>query len=363
MKEDTIVKKKIVAVALVVALAASMTGCSLSDLKAKFTGGSSSDYVAEDCITLGEYKGTEVDVTVSDDEVQSELTTLQSEKTKTKKVKNRKAKKGDSANIDYVGKVDGKEFDGGSSEGYSLSLGSNTFIDGFEDGVIGMKAGETKDLNLKFPDDYSSESLKGKDVVFTVTLNYIEEEKVPELNDEFIAKNTDYKTIDEFKAGKKAELVQEKKDNAGPTALNNISDNVKVETYPESLLKKYKGELDKQFKQTLTSYGMEFKDYLSQSGQTEDDYKKQLDEVAKEQTKTHLIVETIAGKEKLEVKEDEVSKQLDTMKTSYKLDSLDKLRKTFKDSYGMDVDSYVKQMLLQQKVEEFLGKNVKFKEN
>ena len=355
-------KKKIAAVGLVVALAVSMTGCSFSDLKAKFTGGSSKDYVAEDCITLGEYKGTEVDVTVSEDEVQSELTTLQTENTKKKEIKNRAAKNGDSVNIDFVGKVDGKEFDGGTSEGYSLTLGSNTFIKDFEDGVVGMKAGKKKDLNLKFPDDYNNESLKGKDVVFTVTLNYIEEEETPELNDEFIAKNSNYKTIDEFKEGKKKELIEEKKKNAGGTALNNITSDVKVKTYPDSLVKKYKDELDKQFKSTLTSYNMKFEDYLSQSGMTEDDYKKQLDEVSKEQTKIHLVVEVISGKEKLSVSEDEVKKQIETMVTSYQVENADKLRETFKSTYGLDLDSYVEQMLLQQKVEEFLGKNVTYKE-
>lgn len=356
-------KKKIVVVSMICALTLSMTGCSFSDLKAKFTGNSSEEsYVAAECITMGDYNGVEVDCSVSDDEVESEITTLQNEKATTKKIKNRAAKSGDATNIDFVGKVDGKEFDGGSSEGYSLTLGSNSFITGFEDGVVGMKAGEKKDLKLKFPDDYQTENLRGKDVVFTVTLNYIEESVTPKVTDSFVAKNSDYKTVDEFRSGKKKELIEQNKTNAGATALTNFADTVKVTKYPESLVTRYKDELDKQFKATLKSYSMEFSDYLSKSGMTEDDYKKQLDEVSKEQTKTHLVCEAIADKEKLSVTDDEVTKQIETMVSTYQAKDAAALREQFKTNYGVDLDQYVKTMKLQEKVETFMKKSVKIKE-
>lgn len=358
-------KKKIVAVCLVAAMTMSLSACSMSDIKNKFTGGSSSDsgYNVEDCLTIDNYKGVEVDCAVSDDEVNSEVTTLQTQHEKTKKIKNRKAKLDDSAFISYVGKVNGKEFEGGTSKGYSLKLGSNTFIQGFEDGVVGMKPGETKDLHLKFPEDYSNEDLKGKKVVFTVKLKYIEETITPKVDDAFIAKNTEYKTVDEFKKAKKKELVDQNAANAGQTAMNSLTDKVEVKTYPESLINMYKDQLDKQFKSMLEQYKMKFEDYLSQANMKEEDYKKQLDEVSKEQTKIHLIVEYIAKKENISVSEDDKTKQIDQMIQSYGAENKDALKKQMNDNYGVDLDQYITQMLLQKKVQEFVGKEATLKNN
>lgn len=356
-------KKKLMAVCLICIMAMSLTGCSWSDIKAKFTGGQPKDYVASESVSLGEYKGIEVDCSVSEEEVESALKSLQTEKETTNKIKNRKAKMGDSANIDYVGKVDGKEFDGGSSEGYSLSLGSKTFIEGFEEGVVGMKPGETKDLNLKFPDDYH-EDLKGKDVVFTVTLNYIEETITPEVNDEFIAKNTSYKTVDEFKKEKEKELIKEREANAGESAMNSLLDTVKVVKYPDSLVNKYKSEITKQFEGMLKSNGMTVEAYKKSAELDDAGYKAQILDAAKEQTKVHLIVEAISDKEKLSVSEDEVKKQIETIASSNpQAKDVDTLRKQFKESYGLELEPYVEQMLLQQKVQDLLGKNAKLTNN
>ena len=153
------------------------------------------------CVTLGDYKKLTLEKKVeqvTDDDVQ---TAIMAETAVTMDDPDATVQKGDTADIAYVGKVDGKEFDGGSSDSYNLVIGSGTFIDGFEDGVIGMKTGETKDLNLKFPDSYQSTDLAGKDVVFTVTVNAFTRpaENIDgwELDDAWVAKNTDYSTVEE----------------------------------------------------------------------------------------------------------------------------------------------------------------------
>ena len=163
-----------------------------------------------ECVTLGDYKKLTLEKKVeqvTDDDVQ---TAIMAETAVTMDDPDATVQKGDTADIAYVGKVDGKEFDGGSSDSYNLVIGSGTFIDGFEDGVIGMKTGETKDLNLKFPDSYQSTDLAGKDVVFTVTVNAFTRpaENIDgwELDDAWVAKNTDYSTVEEYRAGKRAEL-------------------------------------------------------------------------------------------------------------------------------------------------------------
>ena len=177
-----------------------------------------------ECVTLGDYKKLTLEKKVeqvTDDDVQ---TAIMAETAVTMDDPDATVQKGDTADIAYVGKVDGKEFDGGSSDSYNLVIGSGTFIDGFEDGVIGMKTGETKDLNLKFPDSYQSTDLAGKDVVFTVTVNAFTRpaENIDgwELDDAWVAENTDYSTVEEYRAGKRAELEAANE----TTAENNLQD-------------------------------------------------------------------------------------------------------------------------------------------
>ena len=178
-------KKRTAIISTFLSVSLFLTGCSWSDITAKFTGADTSgtaapastekDYVAEECVTLPEYKGIEVDCTVSEEDIEAEIKSVLNDHATEKKVKKGKCKQGDTVNIDFTGKVDGKEFDNGSAEDYSMTIGSSGFIAGFDDGVDGMKVGETKDLKLKFPDDYHQEDLKGKDVVFTVKVNFISE--------------------------------------------------------------------------------------------------------------------------------------------------------------------------------------------
>ena len=207
------------------------------------------------CVTLGDYKKLTLEKKVeqvTDDDVQ---TAIMAETAVTMDDPDATVQKGDTADIAYVGKVDGKEFDGGSSDSYNLVIGSGTFIDGFEDGVIGMKTGETKDLNLKFPDSYQSTDLAGKDVVFTVTVNAFTRpaENIDgwELDDAWVAKNTDYSTVEEYRAGKRAELEAANEttaeNNLQDDAMKQVADGCTFHKIPKSYITLGEEDYDKRY--------------------------------------------------------------------------------------------------------------------
>lgn len=225
-----------------------------------------------ECVTLGDYKKLTLEKKVeqvTDDDVQ---TAIMAETAVTMDDPDATVQKGDTADIAYVGKVDGKEFDGGSSDSYNLVIGSGTFINGFEDGVIGMKTGETKDLNLKFPDSYQSTDLAGKDVVFTVTVNAFTRpaENIDgwELDDAWVAKNTDYSTVEEYRAGKRAELEAANEttaeNNLQNDAMQQMADGCTFHKIPKSYITLGEEDYDKRYTAYLQNYGISLDDYLEQ---------------------------------------------------------------------------------------------------
>lgn len=359
-------KKRAVVVSVLLSASLLLTGCSWSDFAARFTGAdtastSDKDYVAEDCVTLAEYKGVEVDCTVADDELQSEIDSTLSSHSTQNKIEKGACKKGDTVSIDFVGKIDGKEFDNGSAEDYSITLGNSGFIDGFDDGVIGMKVGKKKDLKLRFPDDYGKEELNGKDVVFTVKLNYISETVIPELNDEFVANNTDNKTVDEFKTATRENLAKEKKDKVGETAFGKVEENSEVKTYPESLVNMCSSQLDAYYRYMSTQYGFEdFNAFLTQMQMTEESYKQMLDQSAQSIAKTQLVAEAIAVKEGITVTDEEIKEQI-TDAVSQGQQTEEDLRKSFQELYGdvITIEEYYRITLITNKVVDFVGENAK----
>ena len=193
-------KKQTVFMAAVLAAVALATGCGAKKSEVK------TDYVDDlsKYVTLGEYKGLEYEETsteVTDEDVQAELDYLLESKADVEKIMDGTVADGDTVNIDFTGMRDGVAFDGGSGTGYDLTIGSNSFIDNFEEQLIGMKPGDTKEINVTFPDPYpNNPDLAGVPVVFEVTVNYIcGENIIPEMSDQFIADNTDYQTVDEYK--------------------------------------------------------------------------------------------------------------------------------------------------------------------
>ena len=366
-------KRRAIVLSMVLSASLMLTGCSWSEIKGKFTGEDTStnqttskadDYVASECVTIPEYKGIEVDCTVSDEEVQSELDSFVSQNSTEKKIKKGKCKKGDTINIDYEGKMDGKAFDGGSASGSAITLGSSGFIDGFDDGVIGMKPGETKDLDLKFPDDYSNNpDLAGKPAVFTVTLNYISKTSTPKLTDKLVSEKTEYKTVEEYKKSIIEDLKKEKKESAGSTAYGEVENKAEVKKYPDSIINVASSQLDAYYRYTAKQYGFDdFNTFLTQSGMTEDTYKEQLKTAAQSIAKTQMLTEAIAEKEGITVSEEEINAEM--KKVEEEGGTVEELKKNFKDLYGdvITIEEYYKITLLTNKVIDMVGENAKIKE-
>lgn len=349
-----------------------LTGCSWGEIAAKFTGvdaGDSvsfdADYSVEECVTLPEYKGIEVDCKVADDEIDSMISADLSSKAKENQIKEGQCKKGDTVNIDYTGKLDGKEFDGGTAQGQTITLGSSGYIPGFDDGVIGMKVGETKDLKLKFPDDYGKDELNGKDVVFTVTVNYLSETIVPELNEQFVTENTEYKTVDEYREGKRQELLKDKKAQAAQDAYGQVEEKATVNYYPESLVNKCKTQLDSYYRKYMApQYGAtDFSAFLSMMNMTEDTYNQSLKQAAEGIAKTQLVTGAIAKEEGIVVSNEEIQEEIATA-VSQSGQSEEEIRKSFEDLYGtvITLEEYYWVTLLTNKVIDFVGENAKIVE-
>lgn len=367
-------KKRAVVISALLTMSLVLTGCSVSwnDIKGKFTGkdgtvvsGSAIDFAeihAEDYVTVPEYKGIEVDCTVGDDEVEAEIESFLGENAKEKKIKKGKCKTGDTVNIDYEGKVDGEVFDGGSATDHTMTLGASGFIDGFDEGVVGMKVGQKKDIDVTFPEEYSqAPELAGKPAVFTITLNYISETQIPELTEKLVKEKTDYKTIDEYKAGTRKTLAEQKKSNAGQTAYGKVEEKAEVKSYPEALTKVYSAQLDAYYRASATQYGFsDFTTFLTQSGMDEESYQSYLKEAAEANAKTQLITRYIADKEGFTITAEDIKNEISSnLEASGQ--SEDDFRKSFEDLYGKDMtlEQYYEIVLLTNKVIEFVGDNAK----
>ncbi|WP_394523794.1 trigger factor [Lacrimispora sp. JR3] len=307
-------------------------------------------------VTLGKYKGIEVTkekVEVTDEEINQAIESDLSAKMKKVDV-DRPVKDGDVVNIDYVGTKDGVAFEGGTAKGTDLTIGSNQFIDGFEDGLIGAKKGDKVSLNLTFPEKYKNADLAGKPVVFEVTINSVQEKQIPELNDAFVQENTSFKTIDEYKEDKKQTLLKSKNEQAEQKVKNDIytaiAKEAKVEPKQEAIDANYDNLIAKYTNQA-SSYGMDFATFIGAfTGMKEEDFKTAAKAQAEEVVKQRLIVNAIALKENIKVTDDDRKKVAEEL--GY--ESADKLMET---ESKFDVDDYI----INNKVMDFLTKNAVIK--
>lgn len=369
-------KKRAVVISAMLSMSLMLTSCggTWDEIKGKFTGNDGSvvsesainfdDINPADYVTVPEYKGIEVDCSVGQDEVEAEIESFLGENAKENKIKKGKCKNGDTVNIDYEGKVDGEVFDGGSATDHTMTLGASGFIDGFDEGVVGMKVGEKKDINVTFPEDYQATELAGKPAVFTITLNYISETEIPKLTEKLVKEKTDYKTVEEYKEGTRKTLVQQKKDNAGQTAYGKVEEKVEVKSYPDALLKVYSAQLDAYYRASAQQYGFtDFNTFLTQSGMDEAAYKSYLDEAAKANAKTQLVTRYIADKEGFTVTDEDIKKEI-TSNLEASGQTEEDFRKSFEELYGKDMtlEQYYEIVLLTNKVIEFVGQNAKIVE-
>ena len=262
------------------------------------------DWKLEDCIVLGDYKGLRLTKTVgqvTEEEVDSYIQSQATAEEVTDE--NAAVQDGDTVNIDYVGKIDGKEFDGGSAQGSVLVVGSDTFIDGFEDGLIGMKKGETRDLNLTFPDDYGNTDVAGKAVVFTVTLNSIS--RAPEQDDAWVSSYTDgkYTSMNDYRAYMK-ESLQEGNDEAADQQLNSDAwEQIEKTCTFLKLPKSYVEEGSEEFEKNVTSqaeqYNATLDDFITQNGLTAEEYKTRKEQYGRYTAESRLLLEALMQAEQL----------------------------------------------------------------
>ena len=268
-------------------------------------------------VTLAEYKGVTVNVPpaeVTDEDVENRIQSVLSQNQEEVEV-DRAAEEGDVVNIDYTGYQNGEEFAGGSAEGEDLELGSGTMIDGFEDGLIGLKKGDTKELNLTFPEDYREAALAGQSVVFDVTVNAVKEKRDPELTDEFVQSISDYQTVEEYRQGIRDEILTQRQESVDlqiqQTVLQNVVDNSQFDLSRNAISRRYNAQID-QYQEQAKMYGMRLSQLAQSYGMDEGSFKEYVYASVEDDAKNQVGVNTIAGQEGIAVT-DEARQELADM--------------------------------------------------
>ena len=270
-------------------------------------------------VKLGEYKGItfkKVEYNVKEADVKDELKRLQERNSRTVDVTDRAVESGDTVTIDYSGSVDGVKFEGGTAEKQPLTIGSNTFIPGFEDQIIGMKIGEEKDITVKFPEDYHAENLKGKDSVFHIVLHEIKAKELPELTDEFIKDAVGAESLDAYKKEIKERLKKQNKDRAEreieDEIVKKVTANAEV-VIPEALIDNQIDQMVNEMSYRLSYQGLKLEDYLKYVGKTMEEYRKGYYDQAKDLVKSQLVIGKIIEEEKIDATEEDVTAKLEEM--------------------------------------------------
>lgn len=270
-------------------------------------------------VKLGEYKGItfkKVEYNVKEADVKEELKRLQERNSRTVDVTDRAVESGDTVTIDYSGSVDGVKFEGGTAEKQPLTIGSNTFIPGFEDQIIGMKIGEERDITVKFPEDYHAENLKGKDSVFHIVLHEIKAKELPELTDEFIKDAVGAESLDAYKKEIKERLKKQNKDRAEreieDEIVKKVTANAEV-VIPEALIDNQIDQMVNEMSYRLSYQGLKLEDYLKYVGKTMEEYRKGYYDQAKDLVKSQLVIGKIIEEEKIDATEDDVTAKIEEM--------------------------------------------------
>jgi trigger factor len=297
-------------------------------------------------VGLGEYKGIEVErveYNVTDSEVEGMLNTERERVARFVDVE-RPAQNGDRVTIDYSGSVNGVKFDGGTAEKQNLVLGSNSFIPGFEEAIVGMNKGEEHDITVKFPDDYHAEELKGKDAVFHVVLHEVKLKELPELDDEFAKDVSDFDTLDEFKADIRKHL-EEQAQQRTQTALEDaaiakVAEAASIEI-PDVMIENQLSNMIRDFEYRMSYQGIDFQQYLNMMGSTIEDFRAQQRGSAERAVRTQLVLEEIKKRENIDVTDEELDKELE----KYIVNAPDTDLAKFKASLSASDLAYVKRTI------------------
>lgn len=288
-------------------------------------------------VELGEYKGVEVtkaDAEVTDADVEEELKKVQDQNSRTVSVEDRAVKDGDMTVIDFEGFIDGEAFEGGKGENYPLTIGSHSFIDTFEEQMIGMNIGEEKELNVTFPEDYHAENLKGKPATFKVTVKEIKEKQLPELDDDFAQDVSDFDTLAEYKDDLKKKIAERKESEAKAKkeseAIEKVVEAAKMDI-PQAMIDTQVNRMLEDFAMRLQQQGLSVEQYFQYTGMTADKIMEEMKPEAVKRIKNSLVLEAVAKAENIEVSEEEFEAELQKMADMYKME-IEKIKEFMQDA-------------------------------
>lgn len=311
-------------------------------------------------VTLGKYKGvtvTKIDTSVSEEEIDEAVEAERNNNARSVTVEDRIIANGDTAVIDYEGFVDGEPFEGGKGENHALEIGSHSFIDTFEDQLVGRKSGEEVDVNVTFPEEYHAEELAGKPAVFKVKIHEVRVKELPELDDEFAQDVSEFDTLAEYREDVKKQIGERKEAEARQTkeeeAIKKIVDKSSMEI-PDAMLETHIESMIEDFAQRITQQGLSFEQYMQFSGLTMDKLKDQMKPDALNRIKSSLVLEQIVAEENIEASEEDLNAEIDKMAEAYRM-TADKIKEMMGDAEKKSM----KKDIAMQKAVEFVMDNVK----
>ena len=317
-------------------------------------------------VELGEYKGVEVEkveVKVTDEDVEKELKAIQDKNARIVEVTDRPVQNGDFLTIDYAGFVGEEQFEGGTAENQSLEIGSNTFIPGFEEQLIGKNKGDEVKVNVTFPEEYHAENLKGKDAVFNVKIHEIKSKEMPEIDDEFAKDISEFDTLEELKADTRKNLEKRAAESSKVTNDNNvltkIINDAKIEV-PEVLIKREIDYLAKNYEQQFRQQGFVGKEYDDIISNFVNQYKEGAKDQAEFNVKAELVLEAIIKKENIQASEEDLMKEVEEMAKSYQVE--EERMEAFKNSMLESSRGYIEETLKKRNVIEMLVASAVFTE-
>ena len=277
-------------------------------------------------VTLGQYKGVEVpkkEITVSEEEITADIDRQRNQNARDIDVDDRPVKDGDHIRLDFDGSVDGEAFEGGKASDFDLTIGSGSFIPGFEEQIVGKNIGEEFDVNVTFPEDYHEASLKGKPAVFKCKVNSISERQVPELNDDFVQDVSEFDTVDEYRADVEKK-IRERKENAAKAEKETAAVKAAVANasmdIPEAMIEEQAGRMVDEFAQQMQSQGLTIQQYMQFTGLDSQKLLDQMKPQAVERIKNSLLLEAVAKAENIEISDERLDEEISKMAEAYKME-------------------------------------------
>lgn len=308
-------------------------------------------------VTLGDYKGIEVEkkeAEVSEEEITAEIDKAREANSRLITIEDRATEDGDTVIIDFDGYVDGKQFEGGYAEDYTLVLGSHSFIDNFEDQLVGKNLGEDVEVNVTFPEEYHVDELKGKPALFRVKIKEIQKKELPELDDDFAQDVSDFDTLDEYKADVEKKILENKenqiKREQEDQIIEKIIENAQMEI-PQQMIAAQTRQMTQEFAQRLQSQGLSLEQYMQFTGLTPQKMMEDLEPQALKRIQSRLVLEAVVAAENIEASDEEIDKELENMASMYQME-IDKL----KELIGDDEKKQIGMDLAVQKAVEFVVK-------